>query len=153
MAQLLGGGRRRTAASAAQVQTGKAVHQIVAAAGRSRRRWLGWRRIEETHHVGHAPARLRGAGGRAGDPVGRGGGAGLLQRSRRAAIKVDVEEVLNVVLGTGAVGGGGGGRGGNGVLGCVLALFENGGALDGLGAEPALANKRLGGLVVNRGQC
>jgi hypothetical protein len=33
-----------------------------------------------------------------------------------------------------------------------LALFLDGGALDGLGAEAALADERLGRLVVDRGE-
>jgi hypothetical protein len=40
----------------------------------------------------------------------------------------------------------------DGVLGEVLALLLDGGALDGFGAEAALADERLGRLVVDRGE-
>lgn len=71
----------------------------------------------------------------------------MLSASRSAAVKVDVEKVLDVVLL--AALGSSSDRRGNGVLGGVLALFLDGGALDLVGAEAALADERLGRLVVN----
>lgn len=160
--------RRRRRAGTTQVHPRKPAHQIRHAASRrlplgGRRRPTGTgsssrqRRVKQPHDIRHAPTlrRRRAPGNGAGDPVRRAGGV-LLRAGRRSPVKVDVEEVLDVaLLGCGAAvsssRGGGHGRG-DGVLGGVLPLLLDGRALDGLGAEAALADERLGRLVVDRGE-
>lgn len=116
------------------------------------RRW----RIEKPHDIRHAAAGLwwrtgkTADGSRAGEPIWGADATTMLCAGGGAAVKVDVEKVLNVVL-LAALSSGSDGRG-NGVLGGVLALFLDGGALDLVGAEAALADEGLGRLVVDRGE-
>lgn len=76
---------------------------------------------------------------------------------RRSSVEIDVEKVLDVttLLSSGAGAAGptsSSNRGCDRVFGRVLTLLLDGGALDSLSAEAALANKRLRWFVVNRSQ-
>ena len=124
----------------------------------------GWRALcgrrcgtiatKQVHHIGHATA----ARGRCAGSCGRSARAirssnVVLGTGWGSAIEVDVQEVLNIALG-GAAGAIGRvcrcHRRGNGVLCEVLLLFLDGSALNSVGAVAALADKRLGRLVVDR---
>lgn len=78
-------------------------------------------------------------------------------RCRRGTIKVDIQEVLNVVLclptrRTISRARASSNRGSDWVFGGILALFLDGSALDLVGAKAALAYEGLGRLVVYRGE-
>lgn len=174
MTQLLPRRRRRT--SPAQIHPRKPAHQIThattsssgtakapthpstnrpSASNSSSRRW----RVKQPHDICHPTTRRRSPRRhRSGHPIG---GARarrvLLCTCRSRAIKIDIQQVLDIALlraTARAVGGGSRGcyRCRDGVLGGVLPLLLNGGALDGFGAEAALADERLRWLVVDRGE-
>jgi hypothetical protein len=161
--------RRRRRARPAHIHPRKPTHQIThppAARGsattnrRSRRRS---RRVKQPHNIRHPPTgRPRPGRNRSGHPIGRARPRRVLLRaSGRGAIKVDIQQILDIVLRRGtacravrasSTGIHGRDRRRDGVLGEVLALLLDGGALDGFGAEAALADERLGRLVVDRGE-
>ena len=172
MPQLLPRRRRRTGPT--QIHPLKPAHQIVqptparrgAADSSTSQTTTGrgyscrCRRVKQPHDICHPSAgRRRSAGGdRTRHPVGSSGPRGiLLGACRRSPVEIDIQQVLDVVLlrpaASRSVGGSRGGHGrGNGVLGEVLPLFLDGGALDGLGADAALTDERLGWFVVDRGE-
>ena len=157
MPQLLPRRRRRT--RPAQIHPPKPTHQIrhpTTTTHRHRRGSTRRRRgIKQTHDIRHPPTRRHTPRNRTRHPIRRARPSRILLRtSRRSPVKVDIQQILDIALlragGRRAVGRGD--RRGDGVLSGVLALFLDGGALDGLGAEAALADEGLGGLVVDRGK-
>ena len=155
MPKLLAGWWRRAVST--NIHPREATHQVAHAAAAAERggsscwcrRWAAG--IKEIHNIRHAAARRRAA-----QSPNRGGAIDPRRCARfsrgRGTVKVNIEKILNVVLGTNSsVGGGGSGnRGGDGVFGKVLTLFLDGSTLDSLGTETSLADEGLRWLVVDR---
>jgi hypothetical protein len=161
MTQLLP--RRRRSTRPAQIHPRKPAHQVCHPTSRStlHRRLRSRRTIKQAHNICH-PTRLRRRWRRSPSPNPSGTGntirrarGTLLGTRRRGAIEIDIQQILHIVLRRASAIGRPpdcSDRRSDGVFGKVLALFLDGGALDGLGAEAALADEGLGGLVVDRGE-
>ena len=160
MTQLLP--RRRRGTRPAQIYPRKPTHQVRHPTSRStlHRRLRSWRTIKQAHNIRH-PTRLR-RRRRSPSPspsgtsntIRRARGT-LLCTRRRGPIEIDIQQILHIVLRRASAIGRPpdcSDRRSDGVFGKVLALFLDGGALDGLGAEAALADEGLGGLVIDRGE-
>ena len=135
--------RRRRRARPAEIHAAEAAHHVAhAVLGLSAG---GGAHVEQAHHVSHA-ARRRTAHLRRSRAAG-----GLLGRRRGRAVEVDVEQVLYVALRRSPVSSRPHRRR-DWVLGQVLALLLDRGSLDLVGAEAALADEGLRGLVVDGGE-
>ena len=161
MPQLLPRRRRRT--RPAQIHPLKPTHQIrhpTTPTHRHRRSssssTTSRRSIKQPHNIRHPPPTTTRSSNRTSHPLGRARPSRILLRARgRSPIKVNIQQILNIALLRAACAGRAvcrGNRRSDGVLGGVLALFLNRGALDGFGAEAALADEGLGGFVVDRGE-
>lgn len=147
--------RRRRRTRPTEIHRRKPIHDIAhrsTAHDRLLRR--AGRRVEQAHHVSHTARRPSSTHRRTIGSIGRRRDAAALLVGRgRGAVKVDVEQVLDVALGLAPVSGGcGSGCGSDGVLGGFAALLLDGGALDLVGAVATLAHEGLWWLVVDGGE-